>query len=270
MRIIEQKTVGKRGPEACEDGIEINGNFAAVVDGSTSKTRFSVCPGVSNGRYCMQLVRGCISRLPREASFSYFCSAVTDAVNEAYRRSGVSVTHLEEHPEDRLTASAVVYSDYRKEVWMVGDCQCIANGRLYENPKPHEERLAAKRAQWLHAALARGLSIQEVQRSDPGRAQIIDELRASCRSQNKLFAVIDGFPIYIEGTKTITVDDTTHDVVLASDGYPVLRPTLEDSEAMLDKQLHADPLCISRFKATKGLMLGSASFDDRSYVRLAP
>ena len=32
---------------------------------------------------------------------------------------------LKEHPEERLTASAILYSRTRNEVWMVGDCQAI-------------------------------------------------------------------------------------------------------------------------------------------------
>ena len=270
MKIIEQKTIGKRGQEACEDGIEINGRFVAVIDGSTSKTSLNVRPGVSNGRYCMTLIKNFISSIPPQTAFHDFCIGVTDAVRLAYKASGINISHFEEHPEDRLTASAVVYSPCRNEVWMIGDCQCIVNGQPYENPKPYEERLAEKRAQYLHDALEHGLQVSEAQIEDVGRAHIIDELRASCTGQNKTFSVIDGFDIYLPGTKVIKIENPVDDIILASDGYPFLCPTLAESEAKLAEQLHHDPLCISRFKATKGLMRGCVSFDDRSYVRLTP
>ena len=43
--------------------------------------------------------------------------------------------------------------------------------------------------------------------------------------------------------------------------------SLEESEAALSRQLATDPLCINTYKATKGVMEGNLSFDDRAYVR---
>ena len=58
--------------------------------------------------------------------------------------------------------------------------------------------------------------------------------------------------------------------MLASDGYPHLKPTLDASEEALEKQLAADPLNIRLFKATKGWVSGNNSFDDRTYIRFNP
>lgn len=69
------------------------------------------------------------------------------------------------------------------------------------------------------------------------------------------------------GVKVIPVEDHGAEIVLASDGYPFLRPTLQESEAALRKLLAQDPYCIRSFVATKGTMLGNRSFDDRAYVR---
>lgn len=55
--------------------------------------------------------------------------------------------------------------------------------------------------------------------------------------------------------------------MLASDGYPKLMPTLNESEAELQRLLEEDPLCIYENIATKGLNEGQTSFDDRSYIR---
>ena len=71
----------------------------------------------------------------------------------------------------------------------------------------------------------------------------------------------------INKVKVIDVADGGQDIVLASDGYPFLKNTLEKSEKALSEQLHNDPLCIRYFKATKGLMNGNKSFDDRAYIR---
>lgn len=83
--------------------------------------------------------------------------------------------------------------------------------------------------------------------------------------QNRLYAVIDGTTIYMPGTRLVSVCNSA---VLASDGYPTLLPTLRDTEKALAKQLADDPQNIRSFVATKGLVEGNKSFDDRAYVRL--
>lgn len=56
-------------------------------------------------------------------------------------------------------------------------------------------------------------------------------------------------------------------LVLASDGYPVLKETLAESEAVLRELMEKDPLCFRENKGTKGLVKGNDSFDDRTYIR---
>ena len=181
------------------------------------------------------------------------------------------------HPEERLTASAVVYSNHRKEVWMVGDCQAIINRKLYDNSKPYEQEIAQKRVE----LIAQGLSPAEA------RKQIEPLLiEAMLSGQNQTYTVIDGFPIYREGVKIVALKmkpvsssietyfqehpkpvSSPNEVVLASDGYPFLKPTLAESEAALAEQIANDPQCIHDFIATKGLVAGNKSFDDRTYIR---
>lgn len=90
-------------------------------------------------------------------------------------------------------------------------------------------------------------------------------IKAMLEGQNRQYAVIDGTPIYMPGTRIITA---AHSVVLASDGYPTLLPTLHESEEALAKHLATDPQNITDFVATKGLVEGNLSFDDRAYVSL--
>lgn len=267
MTIIEQAITGKRNQQECEDGIEVNERFAAVIDGSTSKTPVQICEGVSNGRYCMELTKRYISGMPADISVEGFCSGVTSLIRSVYDGHGIDMDRLKHCPTERLTASAVVYSAYRRQVWLVGDCQCIVGGTFYENPKPQEETLAKQRAEYLEQAIKNGLDILSIQTEDPGRKHILKDLIASCKGQNTAYPVIDGFEIPINKVKVIDVADGGQDIVLASDGYPFLKNTLEKSEKALSEQLHNDPLCIRYFKATKGLMSGNKSFDDRAYIR---
>ena len=293
MKIIESSIIGKKSPEACEDGMVVTDDFIAVIDGSTSKTPKHLNPDMKNGRYAMMLISEYIQEEQKaDASVDDFCQGVTAYIyNKVYEKLGVE-ERLKEHPEERLTASAILYSRTRNEVWMVGDCQAIIAGKLYENGKPYEEKIARKRVE----LIAQGLSPAEA------RKQIEPLLiKAMLSGQNQTYTVIDGFPIYREGVKVVSVSDSSSvqgsvsssdscsvqdpvscsgsasasdtipssssEIVLASDGYPFLEPTLAASEAALAEQIANDPQNIHSFIATKGIVEGNKSFDDRTYIR---
>lgn len=287
MKIIESSIIGKKSPEACEDGMVVTDDFIAVIDGSTSKTPKHLNPDMKNGRYAMMLISEYIwEELKADASVDDFCQGVTAYIyNKVYEKLGVE-ERLKEHPEERLTASAILYSRTRNEVWMVGDCQAIIAGKLYENGKPYEQEIARKRVELIE----QGLSPAEA------RKQIEPLLiKAMLSGQNQTYTVIDGFPIYREGVKVVSVSDSSSvqdsvpasdsvpcsdsasasdtipssssEIVLASDGYPFLKPTLAVSEAALAEQIANDPQNIRSFIATKGIVEGNKSFDDRTYIR---
>ena len=278
MKIIESSIIGKKSPEACEDGMVVTDDFIAVIDGSTSKTPKHLNPEMKNGRYAMMLISEYIrEELKADASVDDFCQGVTAYIyNKVYEKLGVE-ERLKEHPEERLTASAILYSRTRDEVWMVGDCQAIIDGKLYENGKPYEEKIARKRVELIE----QGLSPAEA------RKQIEPLLiEAMLSGQNQTYTVIDGFPIYREGVKIVVLKvnpassgietyfqehpepvSSPNEVVLASDGYPFLKPTLSASEAALAEQIANDPQNIHSFIATKGIVEGNKSFDDRTYIR---
>ena len=287
MKIIESSIIGKKSQEACEDGMVVTDDFIAVIDGSTSKTPKHLNSDMKNGRYAMMLISEYIrEELKADASVDEFCQGVTAYIyNKVYEKLGVE-ERLKEHPEERLTASAILYSRTRNEVWMVGDCQVIIGGKLYENGKPYEEKIARKRVELIE----QGLSPAEA------RKQIEPLLiKAMLSGQNQTYTVIDGFPIYREGVKVVSVSDSSSvqdsvpasdsvpcsdsvsasgtipssssEIVLASDGYPFLKPTLAASEAALAEQIANDPQNIHSFIATKGIVEGNKSFDDRTYIR---
>lgn len=265
MKIIESNSIGKKSQETCEDGLVVTDDFIAVIDGSTSKTPNHLNPSMKNGRYAMMLIVEYIrEELRVDATIDDFCQGVTDYIyNKVYEPMGVA-GHLMSHPEERLTASAILYSRKRQEVWMVGDCQAIIGGQLYDNGKPYEQRIAEKRA----SLIKQGMSPMEA------RKQIEPLLvEAMLSGQNKTYAVIDGFPIYRAGVKVVSAAVPSQDktasseIILASDGYPFLKPTLAASEEALAEQLAHDPQNVNTFLATKGIVEGNKSFDDRTYIR---
>ena len=251
----------------CEDGIVATDDFVAVIDGSTSKAVHQLLPGMRNGRAAMLLVSEALCSLPADASLEQCCERVTEKINQAYCQQGVSVSHLIAHPEERATASAAIFSLHRHEIWMVGDCQCLVDGVFHDNPKPHEEPIAHERSAILLQMLKNGETDEDsLRRHDIGRDRVIGKIVLSCQDQNKRFSVFDGFRVALDKVKVIPVPPES-EVVLATDGYPFLLPTLSDSEAALARQIATDPLCIRHYVATKGVMAGQVSFDDRAYIR---
>ena len=89
------------------------------------------------------------------------------------------------------------------------------------------------------------------------------------QEQNRSYAVIDGFPIPQQHVRVITLDFQPWEIVMATDGYPFLKPTLAASEERLAWQREHDPLNIGDFKTTKAFLPGNSSFDDRSYIRFS-
>ena len=273
MNIIEQQVIAKNPRVGCEDGIVVTPHFIAVIDGSTSKSHYRHSLWCSNGRQAMRIVSRYIRRMPANTTSEQFLTGVTAAVRRHYRRS--MLPRLQEHPEDRLTCSVVVFSRLCREVWLVGDCQCLivnprqgaASSQYYDNPKPYEAELAAMRADEVQRQLAEGKTVDQLLRNDTARPVIIPRMLETMRQQNVTYAVVDGFHIPRQHVRILTLDFQPWEVVLASDGYPFLHPTLAESEEALEHQRLNDPLNIGNFQATKAFHPDNNSFDDRSYIR---
>ena len=262
MQIIEQTVVPKNPAKKSEDGIVVTSDFIAVIDGSTSKTTRRYSLFHSNGCYAMQLISRFIRRAPADMSCHQFCVGASRAIARHY--SKYQLPQLTEHPEERLTASCIVFSRLRREIWMVGDCQCLVSGEYYDNPKPYEQELAERRA----AIIREGKRDLELYLyDDTARQAIIPRMLETMQEQNKSYAVVDGFAIPEDKVRVLTLDFRPWEIVMASDGYPFLEPTLEQSEARLAHQRTTDPLNIGEFKATKAFSIGNNSFDDRAYIR---
>ena len=267
MKIIEYGFIPKNPAKKSEDIIIATNNFIAVIDGSTSKTKRHHCPFISNGRYAASIICYYIKNMPAEISCPGFCRGVSKAIRQHYLIR-FPVKRMKLHPEERLCASAIIYSRRRREIWMVGDCQCLINNQYIDNPKPYEQALAEMRANKVKELLAQGVSQQELLKPhDPAREVMIPAMLEAMKNQNITYAVIDGFKIPKDKVKVIQLDFQKWEIVFASDGYPRLANTLEETEQLLEKQRREDPLNIGEFKATKAFVEGYNSFDDRSYIR---
>lgn len=268
MKLVELFIQGKNGAKNCEDGYFISDDFVAVIDGVTSKSDFRY-EGKTTGKLAEDAVRRAVAALPRAASMPQFIKAVNAEISALYAQ----IDFPYDRREKGLQAVCAVYSDHLRQVWLIGDCQAMIDGRLYSNPKKSDEVLSEMRSLILNVLLCDGKS-QAPSASQQQMARDVIEpwiLRSTCFANGigseYNYAVFNGCEIPAELIRVIPLDGSPHEIILASDGYPELRQDLQTSETCLQKILSDDPACYRRYHSTKGLSPEQTSFDDRTYIR---
>jgi hypothetical protein len=269
MKVVSQFLVAKTGEaEECEDGIVVTEDFAAVIDGATDTTgrRYS---GITAGRYAMLACAGAIRMLNAKADAETAISHLTEILAENLP--------LNSPPGENPAAVAVIYSEARREIWQIGDVGFWYAGVPDGGVKPRKtiDRYAADiRAAVLRAELANGADPATLAQADPGREAILSLLTHQSIFCNNAgagewaYAALDGRPVAFDLVTVQPVPDDVNTVVIASDGYPVILPTLQASEELLASLLSEDSLCIGSLLGTKGVFPGNASYDDRAYLSI--
>jgi len=267
MNVIEKFICGKKNdPALCEDIIVTTPDFMAVIDGATSKS----CPplgGMTSGRFAAQTVADGLQNLPADIEGLAAMRRLSHVLREAVTPY-MNVVAGTESPSCCLA----VYSRARREIWRVGDIAVMLDGQLRLLPKSIDAVTADARAAMIEALLRSGETVESLLRDDKGRAFIFPLLARQHLFANRADAGDFGFGV-MNGAeipeKFIDIIDANavREIVLASDGYPVLHPALAQSEAALAKVLRDDPLLFRLHKSTKGMQAGQVSFDDRSYLR---
>lgn len=268
ITITEQLCVSKYQDETrCEDGLYTGPHYLAVVDGVTSKGGMVWPDGRTSGRFARDILMDAMDRLPAGAAaaeaITYLNSCLARTCED--RRS-----ILASQREDRPQAAVIIYSFLQNEIWSFGDCQCIIGGQFYSHSKEIDDLLAEIRCFYNHSELLSGKTQEELMEHDTGRSYILPLLRRQLAFAGGdgpyAYDILDGFDIRAERTVVHKVPRGS-EVVMASDGYPRLMGSLEESEAFLARVLEEDPLCIDLVHGTKGLVKGNRSFDDRTYLR---
>ena len=259
-------------PEDCEDVIHISEHFIAVIDGATSKTQ-DRWDGKTSGRQAAEIIDAALHQMPSQCDARQAADRLTSAIDAFYAKHGAAAD-MAASPERRITASVVILSLCRREIWSIGDCQYMLDDQGVSVSKKVDQTVEDARAFYLEAELLAGhTTIEELLIHDSGRDFIQPLLERQQRFQNHpqagafYYAAVDGFPIPDDGVVVAPIPDAVTHVVLASDGYPFLRPHLAESERLLADLLQRDPLLFREFKSTKGLVAGNVSFDDRAYVK---
>lgn len=270
--VVEQFLASKTGDEALNgDALVVTPEFIAVVDGATPKVRAR--DGARLDALSAALVVQELRALPPDSTFP-------EAVARITARLGAEARLLElpegVNPDVALIATAAIVSVRRREVWAIGDCAFrTSSGSAYSGGMRIDQAMAEARAlvNAMHLAAGKG-TLTELMASDPGREFIKPMLAAQSLFLNQdngspyEYGALCGIAPPSRFLQIVRLPEDPVEVVLGTDGYPALLPTLDLSEAYLHDILARDPLLIGEVKSTKGLAPGCQSFDDRAYVRL--
>lgn len=251
----------------CEDSYFASDDFVAVIDGVTSKSDFTY-NGKTTGKLASDIVRGVIEKLNREDSMDVFLKKVNEQINYFYKE----VEFPYSRKEKGLQAVCAVYSDYFREIWMIGDCQASVDGKIYLNPKKSDEILSDMRSLVLHILKTENGDWIEAQKRARGIIEpwiLKANVFANCEDPLFGYAVLNGEDIPVSLIKVIKLDANPHEIILTSDGYPKVRSNLKKSEDYLNKILEQDESCYELYLSTKGIKKGQKSFDDRTYIRFS-
>jgi hypothetical protein len=274
VTIVEAYSQSKTGNQQdCEDRIHISDHFIAVIDGATSKTH-DRWDNQTGGQKSAEIIDATLHHLPHDCTARQAADLLTSNIRAFYIEKNI-LKDVETNPIRRITSSVVILSLFKKEVWSIGDCQFMLDNTLFSTKKKVDEVVEEARAFFIEAELlAKHVALDDLKEYDSGREFIVPLLERQSRFQNNpdagafYYAAVDGFHIPDDGIMVETIPDDVTYIVLASDGYPFLRPSLEASERLLADLLQQDPLVFRAYKSTKGLVAGSISFDDRAYVKV--
>ncbi|WP_018753843.1 hypothetical protein [Paenibacillus sanguinis] len=215
----------------------------------------------------MEMVKGQIEQLSPTARLEDLIQNVNREFSKIYQKIEFPL----EKSKSGFQAVAVIYSDWHREIWLIGDCQFIIDGQWHLNAKKSDIVLAEMRSLILQIHDLKG-NPRVKHEQDEGRQIILPWiLESAVFANNDLtefgYAVLNGEPIPQSLIKVFPLGAGKHEIILASDGYPTLENTLEKTEQRLREQIASDPMCYRNYLSTKGMTKHSLSFDDRTYIK---
>lgn len=266
MQIIETFSLGKKNKdELNEDRIVITDDFAVVMDGVTTKS----CPeinGKSGGRFAVDCGEAIIKTFKKDITAREAVDILTDGLAKEVAR----YVQLEKDI-DKPAFALIVYSKHRKEIWRVADPFLMIDGKDYSKHLKLDEIFAAVRSLFIEISLMKGAKPEDILKDDIGRnfiKPLISQGYLFCNNTDSEYGhgVVNGDKVPDKFLEIIDASDAK-EIVIASDGYPQIFPTLRESEEFLKNVLSNDRLLYKQYKTTKCVVDGNISFDDRSYVR---
>lgn len=254
----------KGDDEKNEDRLVITDDFVAVIDGATSSVTIN---GVSGGVLAAQAVADVLADLPKDSTARRFLDAASQKVAE---RIGAWPDRTKARP----SASVVVWSRAREEIWRVGDCHFRLDQAEYSGEKNIDRIAYAFRRAVLRGRVAFGLS-------DDARELLVPTLKqpfmplvevqhafANVDCPDPLaYGIVDGRFVPDRFLEVFPADFAT-DIILCSDGFPEAFPTLAEGLQALAALKRDDPLMVLASCGSRPFPPAQPYYDDTTYVRI--
>lgn len=240
------------------DRFVVTDDWVAVIDGVTPKSPDLEAATAATAALVDDLVAAVRSAAPE-----------LDPVALVDRLAEVAADHQGEH---QPAAAGAVFSLHRRQVVVVTDTWVSVDGVATFYGHEFETVVTQARRALTEAELAAGRSVDDLRAEDPGRQAVHQLLLGEAALRNVdadgpyFYAALDGRPVPRRLLTVLDVPVGARTLCLASDGYPVLEPTWEETEAALRRDLDADPLRIGPHGGPKALAPGADSDDDRTFV----
>ena len=273
MVVIEKFLISKTGNLFdCEDMIFFSSDFVSIIDGATARNK-KVYNGASSGRAAAEITYKALSKLSPKSTLREVIEMVNNEFNMFYKNNEIDINDY----ANILTASCIIYSKHFHQIWIIGDCRCLYNNKVYSNENGIDNFVSMARSFVNQAEILKGKSKSWIAKNDPGAKYISKLLTEQFLFQNHNknvpgefgYLAFDGRPIKEKSVKIIKLNKDAKEFVLASDGYPLLKSSLLESEKNLEKVLFEDPLCIYSNKGVKGVKEGFVYYDDRAYIKVS-
>src|SRR5690625_1527764 len=205
IKVVETSNVGKRNDSnLCEDLFVVNENYVAVIDGATNISG-RVIKGKTPGRLIAEIIQKTIDGLPWDVTLEELIAIINSKMREIYKELDI-LNEILEYAWLTPAASLIIYSHYYEEVWQIGDCQCLIDGRHYLNEKKVDNVIAEARSLFLEAELKRGKTIDDLLENDPSEVYVEQLTKMQYEFQNDPdnqygYEVINGFDIDRKSTR---------------------------------------------------------------------
>ncbi len=265
MQVIEQFSQSKYGDDLRnEDAIVITDHYVAVIDGATDLSGIQL-EGTTPGRFAAQTVKEAIECLSKDVDGHQAMKFIAEFLK-------IRKIDRDLPKEFRPFCVLAIYSKQNKQLFRLKDIQVKLNSKELDSTIRAMDAMIPFRQAVFHSRIEAGATTEELYKDDP----FMPSMKALCYHQKSLennnksawgFGVMNGEDIPERFIEIIDVP-TGSDVIITSDGYPIVKDTLEASEAALRKLLVEDPLLIGTHPQPKGIKPGLDSFDDRSWLKI--
>lgn len=264
-QIVETFSLGKnKNQDLNEDGLFINDKLIAVIDGTTDKQNISI-NNQSGGVVAKNLI---IKKLNDFSGEENSTSIIKILIEYLAKEIPLEIY-------GKISATVIILNLIKKEIIIFGDSKLLIDNCEIDNSKEIDSVISYKRANIIKELLKEGYNEEDLLKYDLSREKIKVDLINQLQYENKQGTY--GYGVITNNLKDIdNVEsfikviplNSAKEVVMASDGYPILLNSLKRSEYELNKVIRNDPLCYKQFKSTKGVYNGLNSFDDRTYIKI--